>query len=221
MRMGLLSLIAGECFFFFFNYMLDDELNPIWAEYLMFCVRNWVFRKALPYPHQSSEKEKTEKNLSKASPSSPSLQSNNSATQHADGVSFKRSCKQTDVTLFRFSALTFNPHKIHYSVPWAQEVEGHKNIVVHGPLNLISMLDFWRDLQHAKNISNNDNSSNNNKQGHVDRSPVFPESISYRATNPLYAEEGYEIVLQEGRGASSVNILNHDGVVCMKAEIRM
>ena len=36
--------------------------------------------------------------------------------------------------LFRYSALTFNGHRIHYDLPYAQEVEGYDGLVVHGPL---------------------------------------------------------------------------------------
>ena len=40
------------------------------------------------------------------------------------------------VLLFRFSALTFNSHRIHYDRPWATEIEGYPGLVVHGPLDL-------------------------------------------------------------------------------------
>lgn len=36
--------------------------------------------------------------------------------------------------LFRYSALTFNGHRIHYDLPYAQKVEGYPGLVVHGPL---------------------------------------------------------------------------------------
>jgi hydroxyacyl-ACP dehydratase HTD2-like protein with hotdog domain len=36
--------------------------------------------------------------------------------------------------LFRYSALTFNGHKIHYDVDYCRSVEGYPNLVVHGPL---------------------------------------------------------------------------------------
>ncbi|WP_322867093.1 MaoC family dehydratase N-terminal domain-containing protein [Aquicoccus sp. G2-2] len=36
--------------------------------------------------------------------------------------------------LFRYSALTFNGHRIHYDLPYAQEVENYPGLVVHGPL---------------------------------------------------------------------------------------
>ncbi|WP_290651663.1 MaoC family dehydratase N-terminal domain-containing protein [Aquisalimonas sp.] len=40
------------------------------------------------------------------------------------------------VLLFRYSALTFNSHRIHYDQPYATEVEGYPGLVVHGPLTL-------------------------------------------------------------------------------------
>ncbi len=36
--------------------------------------------------------------------------------------------------LFRYSALTFNTHRIHYDLPYATEIEGYPGLVVHGPL---------------------------------------------------------------------------------------
>jgi 3-methylfumaryl-CoA hydratase len=49
------------------------------------------------------------------------------------------------VLLFRFSALTFNSHRIHYDRPWAIEVEGYPGLVVHGPLTSTLLIDFARD----------------------------------------------------------------------------
>ncbi|MBK1783530.1 hypothetical protein [Prauserella cavernicola] len=48
------------------------------------------------------------------------------------------------VTLFRFSALTYNPHRIHYDHRYATQVEGHANLLVHGPLSALSLLDLAR-----------------------------------------------------------------------------
>lgn len=45
------------------------------------------------------------------------------------------SISATEVTLFRYSALTFNSHKIHYDRVWARDVERQGDLVVHGPLN--------------------------------------------------------------------------------------
>ncbi|KAL5360989.1 hypothetical protein BJX96DRAFT_175816 [Aspergillus floccosus] len=160
--------------------------------------RNWVFRKALALPSSSVS----------ASPSFvhlPPLPA--SCSTSTVGKTHTRSLRQTAVTLFRFSALTFNPHKIHYSTPWAKDVEGHRDIVVHGPLNLISILDLWRDTR---------------ANSATDPSLLLPESISYRATSPLYAEETYRIVLDEEHedGLIRVQIFTPDEKVAMKAEIK-
>lgn len=160
-----------------------------------------MFRKALPTPSPSSP--------SSAPPSSSTSQliPPNPATSAiiTEGKTHTRSLVQTPVTLFRFSALTFNPHKIHYSLPWARDVEGHKDIVVHGPLNLISILDLWRDTQ---------------GQTVLDPTTVIPQQISYRATSPLYAGDEYQIVLQEEAEVSTVQIFGPGGVLAMKAEIQ-
>jgi 3-methylfumaryl-CoA hydratase len=44
--------------------------------------------------------------------------------------------------LFRFSALTFNAHRIHYDRPYAMEEEGYPGLVVHGPLVAILLADL-------------------------------------------------------------------------------
>jgi len=44
--------------------------------------------------------------------------------------------------LFRFSALTFNSHRIHYDAPYATGVEGYPGLVVHGPLMATLLLDL-------------------------------------------------------------------------------
>jgi hydroxyacyl-ACP dehydratase HTD2-like protein with hotdog domain len=46
--------------------------------------------------------------------------------------------------LFRFSALTANAHRIHYDVPYARDVEGYPDLVVHGPLLVLLMLELVR-----------------------------------------------------------------------------
>src|SRR5450759_4160493 len=48
------------------------------------------------------------------------------------------------VLLFRFSALTFNGHRIHYDRPYVTEVEGYPGLVVHGPLVATLLIDLLR-----------------------------------------------------------------------------
>ena len=47
-------------------------------------------------------------------------------------ILLERSFSSTD--LFRYSALTFNGHRIHYDLDYCREVEGYDGLVVHGPL---------------------------------------------------------------------------------------
>jgi 3-methylfumaryl-CoA hydratase len=46
--------------------------------------------------------------------------------------------------LFRFSALTFNAHRIHYDRPYAIEEEGYPGLVVHGPLTAVLLMELVR-----------------------------------------------------------------------------
>jgi 3-methylfumaryl-CoA hydratase len=46
--------------------------------------------------------------------------------------------------LFRFSALTYNAHRIHYDRQWAVDREGYPGLVVHGPLQAIGLAELCR-----------------------------------------------------------------------------
>ncbi len=46
----------------------------------------------------------------------------------------KKNFKFNNIDLFRYSALTYNSHRIHYDLDYTTKVEGHKNLLVHGPL---------------------------------------------------------------------------------------
>ena len=48
------------------------------------------------------------------------------------------------VLLFRYSALTFNSHRIHYDHPFCLEQEGYPGLVVHGPLIATLLVDLCR-----------------------------------------------------------------------------
>jgi 3-methylfumaryl-CoA hydratase len=52
-----------------------------------------------------------------------------------------------EVLLFRYSALTFNAHRIHYDKPYATTVEGYPGLVVHGPLIATLLLELLRDAR--------------------------------------------------------------------------
>jgi 3-methylfumaryl-CoA hydratase len=58
--------------------------------------------------------------------------------------SWTRTLQPDTRLLFRFSALTFNAHRIHYDRPYATEVEGYPGLVVHGPLTAVLLLQLVR-----------------------------------------------------------------------------
>jgi 3-methylfumaryl-CoA hydratase len=55
---------------------------------------------------------------------------------------WERTIHSDDVLLFRYSALTFNGHRIHYDRRYATEVEGYPGLVVHGPLIATLLIDL-------------------------------------------------------------------------------
>ena len=57
---------------------------------------------------------------------------------------WERSIVPDDVLLFRYSALTFNGHRIHYDRQYVTQVEGYPGLIVHGPLIATLLMDLLR-----------------------------------------------------------------------------
>jgi 3-methylfumaryl-CoA hydratase len=60
------------------------------------------------------------------------------------GAAWQREIVPDDVLLFRYSALTFNGHRIHYDRKYVTEVEGYPGLIVHGPLIATLLMDLLR-----------------------------------------------------------------------------
>jgi hydroxyacyl-ACP dehydratase HTD2-like protein with hotdog domain len=164
--------------------------------------RNWVFRPALDPSKPAS-----------LVPKPPELSS--AELHEAAKGKIIREYNRTEATLFRFSALTFNAHRIHYDKPWATEVEGHRNVVVHGPMNLIAMLDLWRD---ERVVSQDQGVGSTAARNNL----VFPQKIEYRATSPVYAGEAYRVTMNDeevDKREAAVQVVSNDGTVCMKGTV--
>jgi 3-methylfumaryl-CoA hydratase len=65
-------------------------------------------------------------------------------TKAAAGAPWQREIVPDDVLLFRYSALTFNGHRIHYDRKYVTEVEGYPGLIVHGPLIATLLMDLLR-----------------------------------------------------------------------------
>lgn len=58
----------------------------------------------------------------------------------------RRTARFDSTLLFRYSALTFNGHRIHYDLDYARDVEGYDGLVVHGPLLAQHLMLMASDL---------------------------------------------------------------------------
>jgi 3-methylfumaryl-CoA hydratase len=101
----------------------------------------------------------------------------------------------TEVMLFRYSALTFNGHRIHYDRDYARNVEAHKGLVVHGPLIATLLADLA-----------------------VRCNPGHPlVGFEFRAESPLY--DNHPFYLKAGRpgGTLPMAAVTSDGFIAVKA----
>ena len=112
---------------------------------------------------------------------------------------WRRKIAPDPVLLFRFSALTFNSHRIHYDRTWAMETEGYPGLVVHGPLTTALLLDFARDCHPGRTI----------------------RSYTTQARAPLFDTAPFELrgkPRADGRGAD-LWAVTPEGTIAMSAEI--
>ena len=68
------------------------------------------------------------------------------------GATWSQRHKADDVFLFRYSALTFNGHRIHYDRPYVTGVEGYPGLIVHGPLQATLLLELIRQNAPDKTV---------------------------------------------------------------------
>ena len=67
-------------------------------------------------------------------------------------VPWRRTITPNPVMLFRYSAITFNPHRIHYDRTYCMETEGYPGLVVHGPFAQQCIFDLLRDSTPGRKI---------------------------------------------------------------------
>lgn len=115
-------------------------------------------------------------------PSSSSSSAPPPSQPTSETFEFKFTYTPTPSHLFRFSALTFNGHKIHYDPIWTREVEGHPNIVVHGPLTALLLMECvgrWIE----EDLDRSDSQRVDPKKG-----AAALRHFEYRAISPMYAD---------------------------------
>ncbi len=97
--------------------------------------------------------------------------------------------------LFRYSALTFNSHRIHYDLPYAMHEEGYPGLVVHGPLSASLLLD----LAH-RNLGSN-----------------TLVSFGFRGVAPAYANEPLDLIAWTDGATIDFSVMGPDGGERVKA----
>jgi 3-methylfumaryl-CoA hydratase len=117
------------------------------------------------------------------------------------GLPWRQTITPDPVSLFRFSAITFNPHRIHYDKPYCMEVEGYPGLVVHGPLTTTLLIDFARDSNPGRSL----------------------RSYATQARAPLFDTAAFELrgrPTADGRGCE-LWAVTAEGTVAMSAEVEL
>jgi 3-methylfumaryl-CoA hydratase len=112
------------------------------------------------------------------------------------GWDWHNSLTPSETQLFRYSALTFNSHRIHYDRPYAVEKEHYRGLVVHGPLSATLLL----------NLAGRSLGTNKLKQ------------FSFRGQSPAFAGEPLYLVGKANGHEITLAALGGDGRVVMSAE---
>ncbi|MFF5250091.1 MaoC family dehydratase N-terminal domain-containing protein [Streptosporangium sp. NPDC000095] len=100
------------------------------------------------------------------------------------------------VLLFRFSALTYNAHRIHYDRDYARDVEGYPGLVTHGPLQALAMAECVRGKG------------------------VLATAIDYRLVAPLFDHQGLVARGVVTASGHEVSVRDLGGRITAKGQVR-
>ena len=117
-----------------------------------------------------------------------------------EGAEWERKVLPDEAMLFRYSALIFNAHRIHYDREFTQQDEGYPNLIVHGPLiaTLLMDLGFREMAAKGKRMAR----------------------FAYRAVRPSFTD-GRAMTFQgrpTGDGSAALWALDQDGWLAMQAD---
>lgn len=113
----------------------------------------------------------------------------------ASGWDAHRMLVPSEALLFRYSALTFNSHRIHYDLPYARQEEGYRGLVVHGPLTATLLLDL--------------------AQRHFGDNAL--SRFDFRGTSPAICGESMHLTLRSSGNAMELGAFASDGRQIMAA----
>jgi len=109
---------------------------------------------------------------------------------------FAREVVPDPVLLFRYSALTFNGHRIHYDRSYVTGVEGYPGLIVHGPLIATLLVDLLRRERPAANVLR----------------------FEFKALRPLFDIHRFSVCgRDDGAGRVALWARDHEGALAMQA----
>jgi 3-methylfumaryl-CoA hydratase len=113
------------------------------------------------------------------------------------GEAWSREIRPDPVLLFRYSAVTFNGHRIHYDHPYATTVEGYAGLVVHGPLVATLLVDLLLRNRPGTDLAR----------------------FSFRARRPLFDTAPFQVCGLPDEAARSARLWTRDaeGAVTLEA----
>jgi 3-methylfumaryl-CoA hydratase len=114
---------------------------------------------------------------------------------------WRREIRPDPVLLFRYSALTYNSHRIHYDHPYVTKVEGYPGLVVHGPLLATLLLDLLVQAVPRASVTH----------------------FEFRAVRPVFDVAPFFVCGQPAADGTSAQlwIAGSDGFLCMDATARL
>jgi len=121
---------------------------------------------------------------------------------HAEtGAAWQREIVPDEVLLFRYSALTFNGHRIHYDRRYVTEVEGYPGLIVHGPLIATLLTDLVR--RHSPD--------------------AFMRRFEFRAVRPTHDPHPLRVNGQPSADGQAVRLWaqDHEGYLTMQASAEL
>lgn len=108
-----------------------------------------------------------------------------------------RSVTADPVQLFRFSAITFNAHRIHYDLPYSRDVEGYPGLVVHGPFIATLLMDHFLRYNPAAQVT----------------------GFSFRAQRPIFAGEAFTLGFSPEEKGGALMAIDQAGGLAMQARV--
>lgn len=111
----------------------------------------------------------------------------------SEAATWRRMIRPDPVLLFRFSALTFNGHRIHYDQPYATAVEGYPGLIVHGPLQAMLLLELCRRHAPLRRVAR----------------------FVYRALSPVFDTAPFTVNGTPSAEAAELWIADHAGALAM------